>query len=126
MEKLRDIKPLVEIPDYSFYLYLFLIFLATLAAALFVYLLIRIATKKKIDKRKQIVAQLNRLDLNDAKHTAYTITKLGRYVIKDSSSLRIYEELLKRLAKYKYKKEVPPLDDETKKYIKLFLKMINE
>ena len=123
MEKLRDIKPLVEIPDFSFYIYLFFILLATLLAALFIYWIIKKIGQKRVDERKAILAELQSLDLSDAKRVAYTITKKGKILVKDSSTLKIYQELLRRLARYKYKKEVPPLDEETKRYIKLFLNM---
>ena len=123
MEKLRDIKPLVEIPDYSFYLYIFLMLLATLVVVVTIYWLITRVSQKRIDERKAILQELQALDFDDPKKVAYLITKKGKLLVKDSSSLKIYEELLRRLAKYKYKKDVPPLDTETKRYIKLFLNM---
>ena len=123
MEQLRDIKPLVEIPDFSFYIYLFFIFLATLLAALFIYWIIKKLGQKRIDEKRAVLEELQSLDLSDAKRVAYAITKKGKILVKDSSTLKIYEELLRRLAKYKYKKDVPPLDSETKRYIKLFLNM---
>ena len=123
MEKLRDIKPLVVIPDYSFYLYLLMILGVTIAVALLVYWIIRVMSRKKIRKKEEVLKQLRSLDLSDSKKVAYEITKKGRFLVDSSSSLKVYEELLRRLAKYKYKKEVPPLDSETKRYIKLFLQM---
>jgi len=123
MEELRDIKPLVEIGDYSFYLYLGLIFFVTAAVAAMVYWIIRLIGQKRTDRYREILRQLRALDLEDSKKVAYAITKKGRYLVRDSSRLRIYEELLRRLARYKYKKEVPPLDEETRRYIELFLKM---
>ncbi len=123
MEKLRDIKPLVEIPDFSFYLYIFFIMLATLLTVVVIYWMIKKVSQKREDNRKKILQELQALDLNDPKKVAYTITKKGKILVKDSSSLKIYEELLRRLAKYKYKKNVAPLDNETKRYIKLFLNM---
>ena len=121
--ELRDIKPLVEIPDYSFFLYVAVITFVTVFVAAAIYWLIKVLSQKRAEKKEDYRKILQTMDLNDSKKVAYLITKYGKHLIKDSSALKIYEELLKRLAKYKYKKEVPPLDEETKRYIKLFLKM---
>ncbi|BCD61589.1 hypothetical protein NitYY0826_C0448 [Nitratiruptor sp. YY08-26] len=126
MEQLRDIKPLVAIPDYSFYLYIgFIVFVTTLAAVL-VYFIIKLLSRKKIDKRKEILERLRSLDLNDPKRVAYEITKYGKYIIRDESNMRLYEDLVRKLTKYKYKKEVPPLSSDIKKEIKLFLRVHDE
>ncbi len=121
--ELRDIKPLVEIPDYSFFLYVAVITFVTVFVAAAIYWLIKVLSQKRAEKKEDYRKILQTMDLNDSKKVAYLITRYGKHLIKDSSALKIYEELLKRLAKYKYKKEVPPLDEETKRYIKLFLKM---
>lgn len=126
MEKLRDIKPLVEIPDYSFYLYLAVMLIVTLIIALIIFYLIRFFSKKRIDKREQILKYLKSLSFDNPKRVAYAITKYGRFLVKDESSARLYEELVRKLTKYKYKKVVEPLDEELKKEIKLFLRVHNE
>ena len=126
MEKLRDIKPLVEIEDYSFYLYLAAIAAATLFVALAVYLLIKLFTKRKTDRRKELVKELKNVDLSSPKEVAYKFTKIGKELVMDESSYKIYTELIKRLARYKYKKEVPDIDKETMEYIKLFLKVVGD
>ena len=126
MEKLKDIKPLVEIPDYSFYLYLGFIVLATLLAALAVYMLIKLIGKKKQDRRQEILQRLRSMDLDDAKRVAYEFTKWGRYLVTDESRAKMYEELVRKLTRYKYKKDVPSLDEETKKELKLFLRVNDE
>ncbi len=126
MEKLRDIKPLVEIPDFSFFLYLLFIIVATTLAAVVVYFLIRLMGRKKKDRRAEILARLRNLDLNDAKKTAYELTKYGRYIVTDESRARLYEDLVRKLTRYKYKKEVPPLDEDIKRQIRLFLRVNDE
>ncbi len=126
MEKLKDIKPLVEIPDYSFYLYLLFIVVATTLAAVLVYLFLRLLSRKKINKKEEIKKRLRSLDLKDAKTVAYEITKYGRYLVSDESKARLYEDLVKKFTPYKYKKEVPPLSEDLKREIKLFLQVHDE
>ena len=126
MMQLKDIKPLVEIPDYSYYLYLGFIIVATTAAAVGVYWLIKLFSRKKMNKKEEIKKRLRMLDLNDAKRTAYEVTKYGKYLVNDHSRAKLYEDLVRKLTKYKYKKEVPPLSDELKKEIRLFLRLNDE
>ncbi len=126
MDKLRDIKPLVEIPDYSIYLYLLFILVATTLAAVLVYMVVKALSKRKENRKKEILKRLKSLDLNDSKKVAYEITKYGKYIISDESRGRLYEDLVKKLTPYKYKKKVPPLDKEIKKEIKLFLRVSDE
>ena len=126
MEKLRDIKPLVEIPDYSFYLYILVMVVVTLLAALMLFFLIRKLSKKRLNQREQILQHLRSLSFDNPKEVAYQMTKYGRYLVKDESSARLYEDLVRKLTKYKYKKDVEPLDDEIKKEIKLFLRVYDE
>ena len=126
MEKLKSIKPLMEIPDYSFYLYLLFIVVVTTLAAVLVYLLLRALSRKKISKKEEIKKRLRSLDLKDAKRVAYEITRYGRYLVSDESKARLYEDLVKKLTPYKYKKEVPPLGEELKREIKLFLQVHDE
>ena len=89
MEKLRDIKPLVEIPDYSFYLYLGFIATATILAALAVYLLIKLVGKRSKSRRQEVLERLRALDLDESKRVAYEFTKWGRYLATDESRAKI-------------------------------------
>ncbi len=126
MEKLRDIKPLVEIPDYSFYLYILVMVVITLLAALMLFFLIRKLSKKKVNQREQILQRLRSLPFDNPKEVAYQMTKYGKYLVKDESSARLYEDLVRKLTKYKYKRDVSPLDESLKKEIKLFLRVYDE
>ena len=126
MEKLRDIKGLVEIPDFSFYLYILFVVVVTTLVAVLVYLVIKAFGSKKRNRREEILRKLRALDLDDAKEAAYMITRYGRYLVNDSARAKIYEELVRRLTPYKYKKEVPPLDNETRRMIQLFLRVHDE
>ncbi|NPA03858.1 MAG: hypothetical protein GXO61_03260 [Epsilonproteobacteria bacterium] len=126
MEELRDIKPLTEIPDMTFYLFLALVIVATFLTSLAVYVLFKILGYKKVNKKKMILEHLQSLDLNDGKKVAYEITKWGKEIVSDESQARLYQELVRKLTKYKYKKEVEPLSEELKKEIRLFLRLHND
>ena len=67
---------------------------------------------------------LRTLDLSDAKKAAYAITNYGA-TFKDDSPRHseMYANLHNRLEKYKYKKEVEKLDEETLGYFELYKEM---
>lgn len=66
------------------------------------------STKKKTD-----------IDFNNPKKTAYIITFMTyKY------DTPYNQELIKRLEKHKYRKQVEPLDEETKELIKKFLEYV--
>jgi len=98
----------------------------TTLVAVLVYLVIKAFGSRKRNRREEILRKLRALDLDDAKEAAYMITRYGRYLVNDSARAKIYEELVRRLTPYKYKKEVPPLDNETRRMIQLFLRVHDE
>jgi hypothetical protein len=124
---LHDIKPLVEIQEYSLY---YLIALSALSTVIFlgiIYLTYRWWNyKNRFDIRKEHFKLLNSVDLSDAKKASYDITFYG-YIFKDDSQrhTRAYQDLVERLEKYKYKKSVEPFDDETLHQIELYRGMID-
>ncbi len=65
--------------------------------------------------RKKII-----IDFNNPKEAAYTIT----YMVHNYDT-PYNQELLERLERYKYRKDVRPLDKETIKLIEKFLEYIN-
>lgn len=119
LERLYDIETIVEIPDFSLYIFISLaIFLALLVAIAIWKLLYR----KKIDSKKERALKiLKNLELDKTKESAYAISRFGKYLVYDDRSVDIYNSLLSRLEKYKYKKEVESFDEETIKNIELFL-----
>lgn len=126
MGKIKDIKPIVDIPDFSFYAYIFSSLILVLIIMLLFFELIKIYAKKKIDKRKEMIKELKSLDFSDSKKAAYTITKYGRELVYDDRSYKIFEELLTNLQKYKYRKNPPKMDEDVKKYLRLFIETVNE
>lgn len=124
---LHDIKPLMEVPDSSFALFLFTVTVITFLLLGALYLLYRfIKSRKEVDPRKVHYRILESVDLDDAKKAAYTITEYGRIFADDSQRLHeAYDNLVARLEAYKYRKQVSSIDDESRNYYKIYLGMID-
>jgi len=121
---IRDIKPLLPIPDVSFYIFTALIAVGVLiVAAGTIYVWRRWHFGRKSDPRISWVKRLEQMDFSDAKRSAYLMTKYGRLLAEDKRRQEIMAQLLPKLERYKYKKRVPPLDEETKRFMKLFIEM---
>jgi len=124
--QLRDIKPLVEIPDSSLYLYWGLIFLGVLLVVLLGYFIYkRIDFSKKEDREKQYLEAFNTIDWSSPKKAAYRATYYGRLLATDERRRELYSQLFPLLEKYKYKKEVKKVDTETIKQFELYKKVCN-
>jgi len=125
--KLHDIKPIVEVQEYSFYYFLglsFFLLLLILGVAYLIYMWMK--QRKAFNIRKEHISLLRALDLSDTKQSAYSITKYG--VTFRDDSLRhqeMFENITNRLQIYKYKKEVDEFDSEMLGYIKLYEDMID-
>jgi len=128
MDELRDIKPLLEIPDGSYYLFLTLVFLAiALLLAIIGFGLQRYWKNKKVEMQTVYFFHFKNLDWTDAKHSAYEATKLGRILtLKNERAREIYEQLVPMLEAYKYKKEVSSIDEKTLKQYNLLVHIIDE
>jgi len=126
--ELRDIKPLLEIPDSSYYLFLGLIALAGVLVLLIIWFLVKKFWKKrKVDRQKVYFEQFKNLDWNNVKGSAYEATELGRKLtLENERAKEIYSQLVPMLEAYKYRKEVPSLDDETRKQYNLLVHIIDE
>lgn len=124
--QLRDIKPLVEIPDSSVYLYWGLIILACVAVVLLGYLLYkRIDFSAKEDQEKRSLEALNSIEWSSAKKAAYKATYYGRLLATDERKKELFAQLLPLLERYKYKKETDKVDDATKRQFELYRKVCN-
>lgn len=124
---LHDIKPLVEIIDYTPFV------LGTAAAVVFLlgvlvtYVLFRrLREGKRRSYRQACFDTLSAIDFEQPKVAAYTISKLGRCFADDSPRLaEVYGNLYRRLEPYKFKRSVPPVDEETRAYFRIYLGMID-
>ncbi len=123
---LHDIKPLVEVPDNSL-IYLgivaFVLVLVVIMAGVWLY---RYFTKAKAkDMRKSYLQKIHNIDTSNAKQAAYEISAYGRFLAENERAKDMLDNLDNRLSKYKYKKEVEALDEETLGYYKLFLEVLD-
>jgi len=124
---LHDIKPLVEIPDYSIYYFVLVIVIGVVLIAALLFFLWRFWNQRhRSSVRKNDFEALQRVDFTDAKAAAYAITRYGYTFRNDGARQReAYENLLSRLSPYKYRKTVDPIDEETRGYYNIYVGMID-
>ncbi|GAX87050.1 conserved hypothetical protein [Lebetimonas natsushimae] len=118
MIPIRDIKPNVEIIDFYFIALVAITIILVIAAIIFA-----IKKLQKKHPKKKLLEKLKNLDFNNSKKTAYEFTELARNFVNEENRVK-YEEIVKSLKRYKYKKEVPPLSEEDREKIKNFIKEI--
>ncbi|ARU49749.1 hypothetical protein [Sulfurospirillum diekertiae] len=112
MEQLRDIKGLVEIPFPTLWLIIGGLVVVCLLA-LGAYLWYRSRQRKKAHSvRAKALIVLKQMDFSDAKEAAYCFTHNG-YLVLGENALHVkhYEAIVHDLEAYKFKKEVPSLDE---------------
>ena len=124
---LHDIKPIVDVEEYSFYYFLGVSALLILLICGVSYLIyVWYKKRNSFNIRKEHFKLMDSLDLSDAKHSAYAITNYGATFKDDSERHQeMYNNIINRLEKYKYKKEVDDFDSETLSYIELYKGMID-
>jgi hypothetical protein len=85
-----------------------------------------VINKKKFNKRAQDYKLLNAVDYSNPKKAAYALTLYGATFKNDSERhLRAYENMIEKLEKYKYKKNVENFDADTLHVIDLYKGMID-
>jgi hypothetical protein len=73
-DELRDIKPLLEIPDMSYYLYIgFLTFIGLMLLGVLFFIVKKFWIDRKKDIRKLYFKQLKEVDWNRPKESAYAV-----------------------------------------------------
>jgi predicted membrane protein len=124
---IHDIKPIVDIQEYSFYYFLGICFLALaflLAIAFLIYKYLK--QKNSYNVKKEHYKLINELDLTNTKESAYAITLYGATFKDDSDRHKeMYENIVDRLEVYKYKKDVGVFDKEILGYIELYRGMLD-
>lgn len=95
MDKLKDIKTILDIEDYSFYIFLFFIILALIILFIILRFLVNLFRNRKHSYE---------FNLNNPKQTAYLLISL----IRDKENSQEYIDKLHEL--YTYKKDVPEFD----------------
>ena len=125
--ELRDIKPLLEILDYS---YVMFIVLSSLLIIILLSLLYFFAKKfwynRKLNMRKVYFERLKSVNWNNTKKAAYEVTFFGRALATEPRIEEIYKQLVPLLEPYKYRKEVPQIDTKTLQQYKLLVHIIDE
>ncbi len=126
-EQLRDIKPLLEIPDNSFYIYWGLI----VFVSLLVFSVLWFFFKKFWDNRKENLAKsylvcIKNIDWKDTKKSAYDATHYARLLATDERKKKLFSKLEPMLEQYKYKKVVDALDADTQKQFNLYVQVADE
>jgi len=124
---LHDIKPLLEVQEYSLYYLLGASVIALIFLMGIIYLLYSYIKKRNAyNIRKEYIKNIKNLDFSDTKKTAYLISFYGE-IFKDDSPrhLEMYKNLTQRLESYKYKKTVDNFDDETLGYVELYKEMLD-
>jgi hypothetical protein len=124
---LHDIKPLLEVQEYSLYYFIVVSVVALVIFLGLLYLVLRwLKMRNAFNIRKEHYKLLNNIDFSDAKRSAYDVTFYGA-TFKDDSPRHneMYKNLTQRLEQYKYKKDVDEMEDEVKSYIDLYKGMID-
>ena len=124
---LKDIKPLLEIPDNSFYIYWGLIvFVSLLVLGILFFVAKRLWENRKINLAKGYLEKLKAIDWKDAKQSAYEATHYARLLATDERRKELFSQLEPMLEQYKYKKEVDKVDHDTQNKFNLYVQVADE
>jgi len=125
--QLKDIKPLLEIPDNSFYIYWGEIILAIfLGLVIFYFIGKKMWEKRKINLAKGYVEKLKAIDWKDPKKAAYDATHYARLLATDDRRKELFSQLEPLLEKFKYKKQVEDVDQDTLNRFNLYVQVADE
>ncbi len=127
IEQLRDIKPLLEIPDNSYYIFWGLVIFGIV---LLLFILFFVAKKlwenRKANLAKEYLAKLKEIDWKDTKKSAYEATHYARLLATDERREKLFEQLEPMLEQYKYKKVVEMVDEEIRNQFNLYVQVADE
>ena len=125
--QLRDIKPLLEIPDSSYYIYWGLISLVILlAVGVLFFMLKKLWDNRKVNLAKGYLEAIQKINWVDTKKSAYEATHYARLLATDERRKELFSQLEPMLEQYKYKKEVEELDQDTQNKFNLYVQVANE
>ena len=126
-EQLKDIKPLLEIPDNSYYIYWGgIIFVVILALGIVFFVAKKFWDNRKENLAKGYLIKLKEIEWKDTKKSAYEATYYARLLATDERREKLFEQLEPLLEQYKYKKEVENIDANTRKHFNLFVQVTDE
>jgi len=122
VEGLRDIKGIVEINEQSFLLFLAIVFFTLLFLFLGLYLFKNRRRRRKKPMPRALAKELlEQLNYDNTKEVVYDFLEHGALFVTDENR-EAFKKIEDALASYKYRKEVPILEEQLKKEIKNFIK----
>ena len=125
--QLRDIKPLLEIPDSSYYMYWGLIGFATvLLFCILFFVAKKLWENRKINVAKGYLEMLEKIDWKESKKSAYEATHYARLLATDERRKELFSQLEPMLEQYKYKKVVEDIDADTQNKFNLYVQVVHE
>jgi len=119
--KLRDIKGIVEVSDFSMYYLIALCILVLICICVLIYYLMQPKKRKKPTDREKALMKLKSIDFENVKDIAYGFTLNVPYFINENNKIKI-TKALEELEVFKYKKDVPQMLDSLKIEIKEIIK----
>ena len=121
MEGLRDIKDIVAVHDNSLWILLAILAGVVIFILLAIYLFKNRRLRKKRKTPKELAKErLKSIDFSDTKSAVYTFCEDGELFV-DKMSKETFEDIVNRVQEYKYKKDIPDLDEEIKENMKRFI-----
>ena len=124
MEKLKDIKDIVEVSDYSLYILISIILASILIIFIIIYFFKNQKKSKKLTPKEIALNELQNINFSDTKRASYSFSENG-YLFVNEANREAFEEIEEELLKHKYKKEVLEIDEELKIKMQEFIKEIS-
>ena len=122
MEGLRDIKDVVEVQEHSLAMLIALIATVLFFLGVALYLFKNRRRRRKKPTAKELALQkLRNLDYRDPKEVVYTFEAEGELFTNEKNQ-EDFNKIKKALEIYKYKRDVPLLDEVLKEQIEQFIK----
>ena len=127
-DELRDIKPLLEIPDSSYTIFVLLaLFMGAILLTLLFIFFRKFFANGKQNIKKVYLQRIKNVDWKEPKQAAYEVTYFGRMFVDEPRVAEIYSQIVPMLEAYKYKKEVPlEVDEVTLRQYNLLVHIIDE
>ncbi|MDD3774976.1 MAG: hypothetical protein PHV08_03330 [Sulfurovaceae bacterium] len=126
IEELKDIKPYLANTEWLYWG-----FAAGAVLLLFLFISIlwwgisRWLNSRKQNLRKQYLNVIKSVDWSNSKNAAYKVSYYGRLLAKDPRSIEILSQLEPMLLEYKYKKDVPLVNEETLTHYDLLIQVLD-
>lgn len=126
-QQLKDIKPLLEIPDSTYYYYWgLIIFGILLLLGVLFFVAKKVWENRKINLAKGYLQALKQIDWKDSKKSAYEATHYARLLATDTRRKELFSQLEPLLEKYKYRKVVDQIDEKTQNTFNLYVQVADE